>query len=169
MTTRSATSAKWPLRVVLAAVAVALVYFGASYYLRPIAVVALATTGTAVRTVPGTVEVKAEVVIELKSEVGGRDSARSLDVGKRVFKNDTLVQIDTGDVDLDIERIKNEITAAKKKVDLGSTLRNEVLNSKDTLDTLERETTAGAYPPAELGKQKRPHPQLEQKMEPGES
>ena len=32
---------------------------------------------------------------------------------------DVLVQIDTGDIDLEIERIKNEITAAKRKVELG--------------------------------------------------
>ncbi|SDS27623.1 efflux RND transporter periplasmic adaptor subunit [Opitutus sp. GAS368] len=158
-------SPNWFLRLAVAAVVVAGIAYGVSYTLRPVALVAPAVTAIAVRTVPGTVEVKAEFAIELKSEVGGRVSASSLDVGKRVYKNDTLVQIDTGDVDLDIERIKNEITAAKRKVELGSTLRPEVLNSKDTLDNLERQTKAGAYPAAEFEKQRRLHQQLEQKME----
>ena len=154
----------WTLRLIVVAVVLAGIGYGVSFALRPVALVAPAVTAIAVRTVPGTVEVKAEFAIELKSEVGGRVSASSLDVGKRVYKNDTLVQIDTGDVDLDIERIKNEITAAKRKVELGSTLRPEVLNSKDTLDNLERQTKAGAYPAAEFEKAKRLHQQLEQKM-----
>ena len=76
-----------------------------------------------------------------------------------------MVQIDTGDVDLDLERIKNEITAAKRKVELGSTLRPEVLNARDTLDNLDRQTKTGAYPAAEFEKQKRLYRQLEQRME----
>lgn len=158
-------SPNWTLRLAMVAVVLAGISYGVSYALRPVALVAPAVTAIAVRTVPGTVEVKAEFAIELKSEVGGRVSASSLDVGKRVYKNDTLVQIDTGDVDLDIERIKNEITAALRKVELGSTLRPDVLNSKDTLDNLERQTKAGAYPAAEYEKARRTHQQLEQKME----
>jgi RND family efflux transporter MFP subunit len=155
----------WFLRLAVLAVVVAGIGFGVSYTLRPMALVATASTTTAVRTVPGTVEVKAEYAIELKSEVGGRVISSSLDVGQRVFRNDILVQIDTGDIDLEIERISNEITAAKRKVELGSTLRPEVLNAKDTLDNLERQTKGGAYPVAEFEKQKRLYQQLEQRME----
>lgn len=165
MNTGKTAAPNWFLRLALTAVVLAAIGYGVSYVLRPVALVTAAETGTAVRTVPGTVEVKAEYAIELKSEVGGRVSASSLDVGQRVFKNDTLVQIDTGDVDLEIERIKNEITAAKRKVELGSTLRPEVLNAKDTLDNLERQTKSGAYPVAEFEKQKRLFQQLEQRME----
>lgn len=135
------------------------------YATRTVAMVVPVARASAVRAVPGTVQVKAEFEVELKSEVGGRIKASSLDVGKRVFKNDIMVQIDTGDVDLEIERIKNEIIAAKRKVELGSTLRAEVENSKDTLDNLERQTKAGAYPAAEFEKQRRLYQQLQQKME----
>lgn len=165
MSTGKTAAPNWFLRLAVTAVVLAAIGYGVSYVLRPVALVTVAETGTAVRTVPGTVEVKAEFAIELKSEVGGRVSASSLDVGQRVFKNDTLVQIDTGDVDLEIERIKNEITAAQRKVELGSTLRPEVLNAKDTLDNLERQTKAGAYPAAEFEKQKRLFQQLQQRME----
>ena len=165
MSAASSTKANWPLRLGLAAVLIGLAFYGGMYALRPVALVAAVVRTKAVRTVPGTVEVKAEYAIELKSEVGGRVSSSELDVGKHVFKGDTLVQIDTGDVDLDIERIKNEITAAKRKVELGSALRPEVLNSRDTLDNLERQSKAGSYPVGEFEKQKRLHQQLEQRME----
>ena len=165
MSNKRASSPNWLLRLAVAAAVLALIVFAVSYYLRPVAFVTVATRGTAVRSVPGTVEVKAEFIIELKSEVGGRVSSSELEIGKRVARNDVLVQIDTGDVDLEIERIKNEITAARRRDELGSTLRPEVLNAKDTLENLERQTKLGAYPVAEFEKQKRLYQQLQQRME----
>ncbi|HKB57382.1 MAG TPA: efflux RND transporter periplasmic adaptor subunit [Lacunisphaera sp.] len=164
MTKTVPASPNWLRRLSVAAVILLGIGWGVSYTLRPVAQVMPATKGKAVRFVPGTVEVKAEYAIELKSEVSGRVSTSELDIGKHVSKKDVLVQIDTGDVDLEIERIRNEITAARKKVDVGSMFRNEVLNSKDTLDALERQVKGGAYPAAEFEKQKRLHQQLEQKM-----
>lgn len=155
----------WFVRLAIVAGILLVIYFFVSYATRPVAYVSAVTKGISIRSAPGTVEVKAEFDRELKSAVAGRVKASELEIGKRVFKNDVLVQIDTGDVDLEIERIKNEITAAKKKVELGSSFRPEVLNSKDTLDNLERQTKAGAYPAGEFAKQQRLHQQLEQKME----
>lgn len=165
MSNSKVASANWPLRLAVVAGIVLLAYFGVSYLTRPVALVVPVTKGKSIRSVPGTVEVKAEFDRELKSAVGGRVKSSDVEIGKRVFKNDVLVQIDTGDVDLEIERIKNEITAAKKKVELGSTLRPDVLNSKDTLDNLERQTKAGSYPAGEFAKAQRTHQQLEQRME----
>ncbi len=164
MSTSKPSSPNWVIRLVIVAVVLAAIGYGVAYILRPVAQVMAATKGKSVRFVPGTIEVKAEFGIELKSEVSGRVIASELEIGKRFAKNDFLVQIDTADVELDIERIKNEIVAAKKKVELGSILRPEVLNSRDTLDNLERQTKAGAYPAAEFEKAKRLHEQLQQKM-----
>jgi RND family efflux transporter MFP subunit len=164
MSSAQPASPNWLLRLAVVVLLLLAAGFGVSYWLRPVAMVMAATKGKSVRFVPGTIEVKAEFGSELKSDITGRIIASELDIGKRVNKGDVLVQIDTGDVDLDIERIKNEITAARKKVELGSTLRPEVLNSRDTLDNLERQTKAGTYPAAELEKQRRLHQQLEQRM-----
>jgi RND family efflux transporter MFP subunit len=152
----------WLKRLAFAALILLGLAWGISYALRPVALVASAVRGTAVRTVPGTVEVKAEFTIELKSEVGGRVISSSLDIGKAVAKNDTLVQIDTGDIDLEIERIENEITAAKRKFELGSTRRADLLNKRDTLANLERQVKVGTFPQAEYDKEKRLLQQLEQ-------
>lgn len=161
----SASPRRWLTRVVAPVAVIAGLAALAVFLLRPVAPVAVATRGTAVRTVPGTVEVKAEFTNELKSEVGGRVGESFLDVGKRVERGDVLVQLDTGDVDLEIERIRNEIVAARRKVELGSTLRADVLNMRDTVANLERQAAAGAYPQAELEKQRRTLQQLEQRME----
>lgn len=132
---------------------------------RPEALVALAQRGTATRAVPGTVEVKAEFSNELKSEVGGRVAASTLDVGRPVRRGDVLVRLDPGDVDLEIARIRNELTAARRRFELGSTLRAEVLNLRDTVAALERQAAAGTFPLAELEKQRRSLAQLEQRRE----
>jgi RND family efflux transporter MFP subunit len=118
-----------------------------------------------VHAVPGSVEVTAEYVMELKSEVGGRIIASSLAPGLPVQKGEVLVQLDTGDVDLEIERTKNEITAARRRVELGSPARHEELNKRDTLENLERQTKLGAYPQAEFEKEKRLYQQLVQRRE----
>ncbi|MBX3736336.1 MAG: efflux RND transporter periplasmic adaptor subunit [Candidatus Didemnitutus sp.] len=155
----------WVVRLAAAAAIFAIIVWLIGFLLRPVAIVAPAIRGSAVNTVQGTVEVKAEFANELKSEVRGRVIDSSLDVGKRVFRGDVLVQLDTGDVDIEIERIKNDIVAARRKVEVGSTMRADVLNMRDTVANLTRQAEAGAYPQAELEKQRRSLQQLEQKME----
>ena len=163
MSNPKAASPNWPIRLALVAAVLVAIVLSVSYALRPVALVMPAIKDKAVHTVPGSIDVKAEVH-ELKSEVNGRVSASVLDLGKRVAKGDVLVQLDTGDVDLEIEKIKNDIVAARRKVEIGSTLRPEVLNMKDTIETLERQTKLGAYPAGELEKQRRLLQQLEQRM-----
>ena len=165
MNTARPSKPNWPVRLGVAAAALLVVVLGVSYALRPEALVLAAVRGKAVQSVQGTVTVFADYQMELKSEVGGRVLTSALDLGKKVNRGDVLVQLDSGDLDLEIERIKNEITAARKKVELRSTLRPEVLNARDTLDNLERQTKAGGYPAAEFEKQQRLYEQLQHRME----
>ena len=165
MSTPKPAAPNWFLRLALTAAILLLLGWGLSYTLRPVAQVARAAKGKAGRFIPGTVEVKAEFTIELKSEVSGRVSASSLDIGKPVTRGGVLLQIDTGDIDLEIERITNEIVAAKRKFELGSTRRADLLNKRDTLANLERQVRAGAYPQAEFDKEKRLLQQLDQYTE----
>ncbi len=162
---QSSSASRWALRIGITAAVMAAAIWSIGYLLRPVAVVAPAFRGVAVNTVQGTVEVKAEFANELKSEVGGRVLDSALDIGKRVFRGDVLVQLDTGDIDLEIERIKNDIVAAKRKVEVGSTMRADVLNMRDTVANLARQAEAGVYPQAELEKQRRLLQQLEQRMD----
>lgn len=163
--TATGLKSRWGVRALLIAVPLLLIWYVFFYALRTVAVVAPAFSGSALNAVPGSVEVKAEYAMELKSEVGGRIVSSELDPGKKVFKGDVLVQIDTGDVDLEIGQIMSDITAAKRKVELGSTLKADVDNQRDNVVNLERQTKAGNYPESEMEKQRRTLRQLEQKME----
>src|SRR6478735_6510729 len=162
--TKRSTGGWW--KKLLAALAIlVIVAWLVSYLLRPVAQVVEASRTKAVRTVPGTVAVKSEYDVALKSEVGGRVMTSELEIGRKVFKGDVLITIDPGDVDLEIERISSDLAAAKRKVEIGSTLRADADNMKDTLENLERQTKAGSYPAAEFEKQKRLYQQLVQRME----
>ena len=165
MSTIKSPAPQWIIRLAFAGAVLLLVAWGVAFSLRPVAMVSPAVKGKAGRFVPGTVEVKAEYINELKSEVAGRVISSSLDIGKKVVKNDVLVQIDTGDIDLEIERIKNEIIASKRKFELGSTRRADLLNKRDTLAILERQVKTGAFSQGEFDKEKRLLQQLEQLTE----
>ena len=159
------TFGKWGVRLGMLAVVAAIAAYAVSYLLRPTAQVVLAARDKAVRSVPGTIEVKAEFDVILKSEVGGRVKTSELEIGRRVNKNDVLVTIDSGDADLEIERIKSELVAAKRRLEIGSTLKAEEKNMADTLENLDRQTKAGAFPAAEFEKQRRLFQQMVQRRE----
>ena len=158
-------TSSWLVRLLVILAVLGIVVYAVSYLMRPVAQVVAAGRGKAVRTVPGTVEVKSEYNIELKSEVGGRVLSSKLNIGGKVFKGDTLVTIDPGDVDLEIERISNDIVAAKRRVEIGSTLRADEENKKDTLENLGRQVKAGAVAQADFDKEKRLYQQLVQRRE----
>lgn len=162
---KSPGSSGWAVKLLVVLLVLGGIAYGVSYMLRPVAQVVAASRSKAVRSVPGTVEVKAEFDVVLKSEVGGRVKTTELEIGRKFFKGDVLVTIDSGDVDLEIERISNDLIAAKRRVEIGSTLRAEVENQRDTLDNLERQTKAGSYPQAEFEKAKRLYQQAVQRQQ----
>jgi RND family efflux transporter MFP subunit len=145
--------------VVLVAAAVA-----ASVLLRPVAKVVTVVPARAVKAVPGSVTVHAEYQMDLKSEQGGRVLTASLDPGKPVAEGDVLVQIDTGDLKLEIERIESEYEAAKLRIATGSSVKLELQSAQENYQNLERLTKAGTYPAAELEKQRRGVQQVEQRL-----
>jgi RND family efflux transporter MFP subunit len=155
----------WLLRVLVILLILGGAAYAVTYFLRPVAAVVPASRGKAIRSVPGTVEVKSEFNMALKSEVSGRVMTTELEIGRKFAKGDILLTIDPGDVDIEIDRIKNDLAAAKRRVEIGSTLQAEVANQRDTLDNLERQTKAGSYPVAEFEKAKRLYQQAVQRLD----
>ncbi len=165
MSAQSSGKGSWLWRLVAVAAVVLVAWYVYAIVLRPVAVVTAVKPGRAINAVPGSVEVKAEYVMEIKSEVGGRIVQSILDPGLPVTKGQVLLQLDPGDADLEIERIKNEITAARRRHEVGSTLRAEVENKRDSLAEMDRAVKAGAKPLADFEKEQRLYNQLVQRME----
>lgn len=153
------------MKNILAALAAALAVAATVVWsLRPTAVVTAVVPGRAVRAVPGSVAVQAEYQMELKCETGGRVASTALELGRRVAQGDLLVQIDSGDLKLEIERIEAEYAAARQRIAVGSAVKLELQNAQDSFQNYVRLTEANQFPAAELEKQRRNLRQIEQRV-----
>jgi RND family efflux transporter MFP subunit len=152
-------------KLVIAAAVLVAGYFGGIYLLRPVAKVTAATTGQAINAVPGSVVVIAEHVVPIKSEVGGVIKSSNLDPGKPVKEGDTLVQIDTRQIDLEIAQSKTNYAAAKAQLEAGSAIELNLATANDVLDYSKRQLSRGEYTQIELEKRMREVKALEQARE----
>lgn len=141
---------------------------GAWYLLSPAkreALVARAHSGTAVNAVAGTVVVQAEESRDIKSEVSGRVSEIAMKLDKEVAEGEVLLRLDTGDLDLRIERTRNELAAAQARLKLGGTVDAELGNARDTLVEILRQQEKGLVSEAEVSRLRRNLQALEQRRD----
>ncbi len=146
--------------IVLIAIAV-VVYLTGS---RPEATTRAAWRGKAVRAVPGSIIVTAEYQMNLKSEVGGRVVASELDPGAEFGAFDFLVQIDSTDLELEIQRIENDYEAAKAKIEVGSAIELDLATAKESLAAAFRLMKSGNMSETAYRQQEREVQQIEQKL-----
>lgn len=132
---------------------------------RPVAKVVPAFAGKAVKAVSGSVTVYDEFQMELKSEIGGRVIKSVLTPGLKVKEGQFLVQIDTGDLDLEIERIESEYNAHKQRVAVGSSVKIELATVREQLENLQRMLKLGNASEAQVIQQQRLVRQYEQRVE----
>jgi RND family efflux transporter MFP subunit len=148
------------LLALVAAAVVAVVHFS-----RPEAKIAVVTSGRAINAVPGSVTVFAEYEMQLKSEIGGRVLRSLLDPGLRFKAGDFLVQLDTGDLELEIERNESEYNAHKSRVAVGSSIKLELATAREELQNKQRLLKSGNMSEAEVTRQERLVRQYEQRVE----
>lgn len=151
----------------VAVVVIVLVVAGVAtrYFLRPVAKVATVTSGPAINAVPGSVVIEAEKVMDLKSEVGGRMLESALDPGRVVKEGERLVQIDTGDLDLEIARLESEYESKKRQLAVGSSIALELATAKASLESDERQAARGQLARMELEKHQRAVKEIEQRLQ----
>jgi RND family efflux transporter MFP subunit len=154
------------MKKIIIAIAVVIVLAAAAFVmlLRPVAEVATVTSDQAVNTVPGSVDVRAEYQMDLRSEIGGRLLTSKLDPGDPVKEGAKLAQLDTSDLKLDIERIENDYEAFKEQKAIGSSLVLDLDTATENLANYERLAKDGRYPLADLEKQRRAVKQIQQRV-----
>ncbi len=165
MAARSRKKNNFGLKLLLTAIVLAVVAFFVASSLRPVAHVVVVGHGKAVNSVPGSVVVAATRIAQLTSEIGGRIIKNDLDPGKIVHEGDVLVVIDPGDIDLDIEKIQNDITAGEKKVKTGSAGQFEYETAKENLVTAQRQHDRGAISDLDFKLKERAVAASKQKLE----
>jgi RND family efflux transporter MFP subunit len=144
---------KWAVVLaVLAAGAVA-----ASMYLRPVAKVVAVVSGDAEDAKPGSVTVKEEYTMQMKSQIAGRvlNDGYHLESGNYIKAGDVLVKLDTSDLEVELEQIQNEFAAAKQRIELGSAAKFALESAQSDFLNTERLFKMGQIPDSDYQKARR--------------
>ena len=158
------TKLRFLIRIVLLLAVIAAAVVGAQYLLRPTARVVAVTRGHAEDARPGSVQVVAQHELDLKTEVSGRVVKSDLDEGKRFALGAFMAQLDTGDIDLTIERAENEYQTLKNRIAVGSQIKLQLETAKADLDNTERLFNMGQESKSNLENKRRAVEGLEQQM-----
>lgn len=132
--------------------------------MQPVAPVALVKADVAQLAVPGSVTVQAEYAMELKSELGGRVLNSRLDPGLVVKAGEVLMQIDPRDTELEIEKVKSDLEAAKRRREVGTQTTLELAAAREVLEQAVRQNKLGMVADADLVRQQRVVRGYEQKL-----
>lgn len=151
-------------RFLFAGLLVAAAAWAFMYFSRPVAIVTAASPGRAVDAVPGSVTVLAEYRMLIKTEASGRVARSELDPGRSVRKDDFLVALDPADLELEIQRLENDLEAHRRRIEVGSALKIELENARDELTAVERLVQLGSRSNTDLVRQQRMVKQIEQKI-----
>ncbi len=142
------------ITLLLVAVVAVISWFGYRQFV-PEAPVARVVRGIAVQAVPANVVVLPEFVMEIKSEQGGRVLRRLVRKSQDVKAGDLLFEIDSTDLQLEIERIEADQKAAKARIELGSPLRFEIATAEENLKNSTRMFETGRLAQVEFDRAKR--------------
>jgi RND family efflux transporter MFP subunit len=151
-------------KILITLALVALGAWGVSYYLRPLAVVEPVVRGLAVNPVPGSVTAVAEYQADLKSEISGRILRSELELGRSVKKGDFLLALDSGDLQLEIERLESDFAAHKRRVEIGSSLKLELEVAREDLANKKGQVKFGVVSEADITRLERLLKQVEQRI-----
>jgi RND family efflux transporter MFP subunit len=139
MSDKSGRSFFW-LKVTLAVAVLVAIAAAAIVYVRPTAKVETVVNGDAVDAKPGSVTVKEEYSMDMKSEVAGRvlKEGYKLFVGMHVKEGDLLVHLDTGDIQIAIDQAQNMYNSTKARIGVGSAATYLLETAKSELANAER-------------------------------
>jgi len=158
-------TSRWGLKLAAAAVVLVAAGFTVTYFLRPEAQVVLVKRGKAVDARPGSVVVQAEREADLKSEYGGRILKSDLRPGTKFKAGEFLVQLDTHELELEIQKTQSDMDTAEKRIAAGSTFDTLIANARDDLATKEKQYKLGSLSETDFTEAKRALEHLEQSRE----
>jgi RND family efflux transporter MFP subunit len=128
------------LKLIIVAGIVAAAILGVRQYIRPIAKVEVVISGDAVDAKPGSVTVKEEYLMQMKTSIAGRVLPKdyNLDPGQKVKEGDILVQLDTADIQIAIDQDHNEYESSKQRIALGSSAKFALESANSDFKNTER-------------------------------
>jgi RND family efflux transporter MFP subunit len=137
----------------------------AAYLLRSVAVVALVKRQPAPDAKPGSVIVLAERETDLKCAYSGRILRSVLLPGKQIKEGEFLVQLDTRELELDIQKTASDLESQEKRIAVGSPTDSQIISAREELAGKERLWKLGSLAESEYILQQRAVKQLEQRRD----
>lgn len=122
---------------------------------KPTAVVVQVKRNDAVRSVTGTVKVLTKQSMQLRSAESGRVIESKLEVGGIVREGELLAQLDTVDVEIELEKAKIDLDAAKQMMAIGSPSKGSLEAAKESLADIERMLELGSASPSQVAERRR--------------
>ncbi len=123
--------------------------------------VARAEQGTAVDAVTGTIEVKAEIDLSLKTELNGRVREVPVEPGDTVQEGDVIAILDSADLRFELEQHQIRLEIARERNDLPVREEFELANLREAVEALELSVERGVAARQELDRTRRNLEQLE--------
>lgn len=153
------------LKFLLPGVALVALLGAAFAWMRPSVRVAAVTRGAIVDVLPATVSVRAEYVVELRSDIGGRVRTSNLALGRAVEAHEVVMSIDDSDLQLQLESLELSLATARRRAEIGSATELQLLGAREVLGYGERMHAAGNLATSELEARRRDVRRLEQQLE----
>ena len=110
---------------------------------------------TAIDAVPAIINVRSDYTFTLSSEEGGRVASSELVLGASIQAQETVLQIDPQDLELDIRILKAEIKNLESRLQLKAQDAADLTKKEEDLANYERLFKAGSYPELEIQRRRR--------------
>ncbi len=118
-------------------------YIFSKKFFRQEVVVSAVFIDRAISSVRGTVEVNADFSTDIRTGEGGRILEVLIEAGQEVFEGDIVARIDTTDLEIALEDRNIELAAAKRKIEIGNSLRFKVELAEETMEEVNRQFERG--------------------------
>ena len=155
----------WIRLVVLLAV-LAAIADGISVYLRPVARVETVISGEAKDAKPGSITVKEEYTMQMKSQIAGRVLGKDykLETGMHVKEGDVLVHLDTADIQIEIDEAQNQYDSSKRLIAVGSAATYALETAQSDFSNTERLFKLGQISDSDYQKARRAVETIKQQL-----
>jgi RND family efflux transporter MFP subunit len=140
--------------------------YAAYLYLRPVAKVVAVMSGDAEDAKPGSVDVREEYSMQMKSQIAGRvlNQDYKLETGMHVKSGDVLVKLDTGDIQIEIDQLQNDYNSSKLRIATGSPATFALESAKSDFINIERLFKLGQISDSDRQKARRGVETIEQQL-----
>jgi RND family efflux transporter MFP subunit len=128
------------LKLAVAAIIIGALFIEIERYLRPVAKVEAVISGDAIDAKPGSVTVKEDYSMQMKTAIAGRVVSKdyNLDPGLKVNAGDVLVQLDTADNQIELKQDESTYESSKQRIALGSASKYTLESAKADFTNTER-------------------------------